>query len=110
MKDYYSIFVDYSLHLCNENDYDNKNKVRQHNVFAKKLNTIKTEMKSIDCTGVIYQLLFHEDERVVINAVDLCYRIGVLPELASAIAEKLYESSEDKTIKFAAKIMIDKYK
>ena len=74
MKDYYALFIKYSLKLCKINDYKKNSKVRTHNLAIEKLDKIYEEMKINDALEVLLELLKHDDEVVSINAASYCLK------------------------------------
>ncbi len=106
MKDYYNAFVQLSMQQCTKNDYEDKKKVKQHNAALKKLQHLQFKMKEFDCTEILNMLLFHEDDRVKMNAASLCLQIGVLTDRAEMILKNIIETSEDSTICFSAKMIL----
>lgn len=106
MKDYYSLFVKLSLQQCRKEDYVDKRKVRQHNAAVEKLISLEKEMKNIDCTAVLKELLQHDDERVKINAATFCIQIGVLLDEAKKILIEVSSSSLDSTMQFCADMIL----
>ena len=110
MKDYYKLFVELSLQQCTKNDYANKLKVKTHNTAYKKLRLLQDEMKQIDNEEMLHLLLNHEDDRVKINAASFCLQITVLVEKAVLTLERIIDVSDDSTICFSAKLLLQKYK
>ena len=110
MKDYYKLFVELSLQQCTKNDYANKLKVKTHNTAYKKLKLLQDEMKQIDNEEMLHLLLNHEDDRVKINAASFCLQISVLVEKAVLTLERIIDVSDDSTICFSAKLLLQKYK
>lgn len=110
MKDYYKLFVELSLQQCTKNDYANKLKVKTHNTAYKKLRLLQDEMKQIDNEEMLHLLLNHEDDRVKINAASFCLQISVLVEKAVLTLERIIDVSDDSTICFSAKLLLQKYK
>ena len=106
MKDYYNLFVEFSLQQCTKNDYANKLKVRKHNTASKKLNNLQEEMKQNVSEEMLYMLLNHKDDRVKINAASFCMQSEILVEQAIHTIEKLIDFSDDSTICFSAKMSL----
>ena len=107
MKDYYNSFVELSLQQCAKNDYANKEKVRKHNVASKKLLVLQEEMKKNADEEVLYALLGHEDDRVKLNAASFCLLLGLLIEPSVLTLKKLANDSDDSTICFSAKMLLE---
>ena len=107
MKDYYNSFVELSLQQCAKNDYANKEKVRKHNVASKKILALQEEMKKNADEEVLYALLGHEDDRVKINAASFCLLLGLLIEPSVLTLKKLANDSDDSTICFSAKMLLE---
>ena len=63
-------------------------------------------MKIIDCFEILENLLCHEDDRVKINAASLCLEMSVFVEKASLVLKNIIESSEDSTLCFSAKMIL----
>lgn len=111
MKDYYDLFVELSLQQCTKNDYENKLKVKKHNSAAKKLNKLQDEMMqniSDDTLCVLLNLLNHEEDRVKVNAASFCLYSEVLVEQSILTLEKIIADSDDSTICFSAKMLLQK--
>lgn len=109
MKDYYDLFVELSLQQCTENDYADKLKVKKHNEASKKLENLKDEMKHKAGEDVLRLLLNHEDDRVKVNAASFCLQSEVLIEQAVFTLEKIIDTSNDSTICFSAKMLLQKH-
>ena len=110
MKAYYNLFVQLSLQQCTKNDYANKQKVKKHNEAAKKLNKLQDEMKQNIREETLCMLLNHEDDRVKINAASFCLHSKVLVEQSVLTLKKIIADSDDSTICFSAKMLLQKYK
>ena len=110
MKDYYNLFVELSLQQCTKNDYVNKLKVKKHNEAFKKLKKLQDEMKQNMSDDVLYLLLNHEDDRVKVNAASFCLQLEILVEQAVLTLERIIDVSDDSTICFSAKMLLQKYK
>lgn len=110
MKDYYNSFVELSLQQCAKNDYANKEKVRKHNAASKKLLALQEEMKKNADEEVLYALLGHEDDRVKLNAASFCLQLGLLIEPSVLTLKKLANDSDDSTICFSAKMLLETHK
>ena len=82
MKDYYNLFVELSLQQCTKNDYGNKQKVKKHNAAYKKLNKLQDEMMNSE----------------------------VLVEQSILTLEKIIAGSDDPTICFFAKMLLQKFR
>lgn len=109
MKDYYILFVELSLQQCTKNDYANKMKVKKHNVASKKLNKLHDEMKRNGSEDILCMLLDHEDDRVKVNAASFCLQSSILVEQSVLILKKIINASDDSTICFSAKMLLQKY-
>lgn len=110
IKDYYNSFVKLSLQQCVENDYANKRKVKKHNAACKKLNELQEKMKQNVGEDTLYMLLNHEDDRVKINAASLCLQSQILATQSVLTLEKIMNTSDDATIRFLAKMLLQKYR
>ena len=106
MKDYYSLFVELSLNQCMKGDYADKLKVKKHNMVTEKLKLLQAEIKQNYSEQMFHMLLSHEDERVKINAASLCLQMNVLVDQSVVVLEKMIENSEDPTICFSAKMIL----
>ena len=106
MKDYYNLFVELSLQQCTNNDYDDKLKVNAHNVALKKLKRLQAEMKRNDSREILCLLLIHEDDRVKINAASLCLKMNVFVDQAVIVLKKIIDVSDDPTLCFSAKMLL----
>ena len=109
MKDYYNLFVELSLQQCTKNDYANKLKVKKHNEASKKLKKLQDEMKQNISEDVLYVLLNHEDDRVKVNAASFCLQSEILIDQAVLTLKKIIDVSDDSTICFSAKMLLQKY-
>ena len=110
MKDYYNLFVKLSLQHCNKNDYVNKPKLKEHNAASKKLNKLQDEMMQNISNDTLCALLNHEDDRVKVNAASFCLKSEVLVEQSILTLEKIISDSNDSTICFSAKMLLQKYR
>lgn len=106
MKDYYNLFVELSLQQCTMHDYSDKKKVKRHNAAAQKLDLLQAEMKEIDCTNLLNELLRHDDDRVKLNAASLCLSKGILINEAKQTLNRIINFSEDSTMCFCAKMIL----
>ena len=110
MKDYYNLFVELSLQQCTKNDYGNKLKVKKHNAAYKKLNKLQDEMMKNIGDDALHALLNHEDDRVKVNAASFCLNSEVLVEQSILTLEKIIAGSDDPTICFSAKMLLQKFR
>lgn len=110
MKDYYSLFVELSLQQCTKNDYTNKLKVEAHNAASKKLRQLQDEMKQNYSEETLHMLLNHEDDRVKVNAASFCLQREVLVEPAVLALKKIIDVSDDSTICFSARMLLQQVK
>ena len=110
MKDYYNLFVELSLKQCTKNDYVNKLKVKKHNAAYKKLNKLQYEMMKNIGDDTLCALLNHEDDRVKVNAASFCLNSEVLVEQSILALEKIIADSDDPTICFSAKMLLQKFR
>ncbi len=109
MKDYYKLFVELSLQQCAKNDYADKLKVKRHNTASKKLKKLQDEMKQNVSEDIMYALLNHEDDRVKVNAASFCLQSESLTDQAVLTLKKIIDVSNDSTICFSAKMLLQKY-
>ena len=110
MKDYYDLFVELSLQQCTKSDYANKLKVQKHNAASKKLNKLQDEMMQNISNDTLCALLNHEDDRVKVNAASFCLKSEVLVEQSILTLKKIIADSNDSTICFSAKMLLQKYR
>ena len=110
MKDYYNLFVELSLQQCTKDEYTNKQRVKKHNTASKQLKQLQAEMKSNDSKEILFMLLNHKDDRVKVNAASLCLQINVLVDEAIHVLKEIIAFSNDSTICFSAKTLLQKYK
>ena len=110
MKDYYNLFVELSLQQCTQNDYVNKRKVKARNAASKKLNELQGEMMRNMSDDTLCALLNHEDDRVKVNAASFCLNSEVLVEQSILTLEKIIAGSDDPTICFSAKMLLQKFR
>ena len=110
MKDYYDLFVELSLQQCTKSDYANKLKVQKHNAASKKLNKLQDEMMQNISNDTLCALLNHEDDRVKVNAASFCLKSEVLVEQSILTLKKIIDDSNDSTICFSAKMLLQKYR
>lgn len=106
MKDYYKLFVELSSQQCTKNDYANKAKVQKSNTASKKLKLLQDEMKQNVNEDILYMLLNHEDERVKVNAASFCLQSEILVDYAILTLKKIIAVSDDVTISFSAKMLL----
>lgn len=106
MKDYYDLFVELSLQQCTKSDYANKLKVKKHNAASKKLNKLQDEMMQNISNDTLCALLNHEDDRVKVNAASFCLKSEVLVEQSILTLKKIIADSNDLTICFSAKMLL----
>ena len=98
-----------SLQQCTENDYANKQKIKKHNAASKKLKRAQEEMKHNVGEDVLYMLLNHEDDRVKVNAAAFCLQSDLLIDQAVITLKKIIDMSDDSTICFAAKTLLQEH-
>ena len=110
MKDYYNLFVKLSLQQCTKNDYMDKLKVKIHNTAAKELNNLQDEMMHNISDDTLHVLLNHEDDRVKVNAASFCLNSNVLVEQSIFTLKKIITDSDDSTISFSAKMLLQKHR
>ena len=96
MKDYYNEYIKYATQLCSNNDdYGDRLKVKAHNRAIKKLLSLEKEIMENNFTDVLAKLLQHEDERVKMNASDLCLVMNYNSEKAFEILKELSVHSSE---------------
>ena len=110
MNEYYDLFVELSLQQCTKNDYANKLKVKTHNVASKKLRQLQTKMKKDSSEEMLLMLLNHDDDRVKINAAFCCLQMDVLIEQTVLALKKIIDESNDSTLCFSAKMLLQSIK
>lgn len=98
-----------SLQQCTENDYANKQKIKKHNAASKKLKSVQEEMKHNVGEDVMDMLLNHEDDRVKVNAAAFCLQSGILIDQAVITLKKIIDMSDDSTICFGAKMLLQEH-
>ena len=108
-RDYYNEFVALSLQQCTGRDYADQRKIKVHNAASKKLESLQAKLKGDDSTEMLNLLLCHEDDRVKINAAAQCLRINALVDRAIFTLENLVVSSDDPTMRFTAKMILQKF-
>lgn len=106
MKDYYNLFIQFCLQQCTKNDYADNQKVTAHNTASKALQQLQAEMQEIDSTEILRKLLSHEDDRVKINAASLCLQMHILVEEAVRALQNIDDFSDDATMRFSAKMLL----
>ena len=109
MKDIYKLFVELSLQQCTQNDYTNKQKVKKHNAVLKKINKLQNEMKQDISEDMLQVLLNHEDDRVKVNVASFCLQSAILIDQSIHTLKKIIDTSDDSTISFSAKMLLQKY-
>ena len=107
MKDYYDLFIELSLQQCSKSDYANKEKVKIHNSADKKLRQLQEEKKHSLSEEMLCKLLRHEDDRVKVNVASFCLQSEVLVEQAVLTLKKVVEASDDPTLCFTAKMLLE---
>ena len=68
--------------------------------------TYQGKRKSED---VLYLLLNHEDDRVKVNAASFCLQSEILINQAVLTLKKIIDVSDDSTICFSAKMLLQKH-
>ena len=66
-------------------------------------------MAENDCEDILSMLLIHKDNRVRINAASLCLQINVLVQKAVLTLSNIVNTSDDSTICFSAKMLLQGY-
>ncbi len=109
MKDYYDLFVTYSMSLCSQEEYSNKQRIREHNASMKKLLCLQAEMdKEIEKhLDMLIRLLVHNNEKVRINAAEYCLKKNVYKKEAVDTLNNIAKFSLDMTLAFSAKTILD---
>lgn len=110
MKEYYDLFVKLSLQQCTKDDYADKIKVKSHNAVSDKLIELQNEMSQDNNEELLLMLLNHEDDRVKVNAASFCLKFKILVEQAILTLKKVIDYSDDSTICFSAKMLLQRYK
>ena len=104
----YNTFVELSTQQCLKNDYKDSQKVKKHNDAYGKLLKLMDVMSEENCDTVLDELLVHNDDRVRINAALLCFQTNVHKDKAIQVLKRIVESSNDSTIVFSAKNLLNK--
>ena len=68
------------------------------------------EMEQHPSEDVLYALLNHEDDRVKVNAASFCLNSKVLVEQSILTLKKIIAGSDDPTICFSAKMLLQKFR
>lgn len=110
MKDYYNLFVKFSLQQCTQYEYADESKVKSHNVASRKLRQLQNEMKHKGATDVLSKLLLYGDERVNINAAAFCLEMDVFTVQAENVLKDIIKNTGDSTIRFSAKMLLQNTK
>ena len=110
IKFYYNFFLFFFQQNFNKNDYGNKLKVKKHNAAYKKLNKLQDEMMKNIGDDALHALLNHEDDRVKVNAASFCLNSKVLVEQSILTLKKIIAGSDDPTICFSAKMLLQKFR
>lgn len=106
MKDYYNLFIQFCLQQCTKEGYADIQKVKTHNAASKALQQLQAEMQETDSKEILRKLLSHQDERVKINAASLCLQMHILVEEAVRALQNIIDFSDDATIRFSAKMLL----
>ena len=77
-------------------------------LFQKKAIYFYRLMLRID--DALHALLNHEDDRVKVNAASFCLNSEVLVEQSILTLEKIIAGSDDPTICFSAKMLLQKFR
>ena len=109
MEDDYAQFVDLCMQLCFWEDYLDKKKLRRHNAAMAKLDKLEEKLKRDASVETIERLLYHEDERVRLNAAATCLKkMGVLKDEANGVLNDIIASeSADKDVRFSASMLLE---
>lgn len=109
MKDYYKIIVDLSSKLCYKDDYDCKEKVKAHNKAMTNINKLDQELNNPEGAQILLDLLYHEDDRVILSAAMLCLKLKFHQKETLERMICVKNNSMDSTISFEAEMMIRKH-
>ena len=58
---------------------------------------------------ILYALLNHEDDRVNVSVASFCLQSGILVEQSVPKLKRIIDISDDSTICFSAKMLLQKY-
>ena len=105
-KDYYTLFVDLCLKTCLEDDYGDKSKVRANNRAVNKLLKLQEEMKEIDFSEILDDLLLHNDDRVRIYAGTFGVDFPSHREKSIIVINDVAKNSKDKMLSFDAYMVL----
>ena len=109
MKDYYQIIVELSTRKCAKDDYGNKQKVREHNKAMTKLNSLDKELDNVEGKNVLFKLLYHDNDQVILSAAMLCLKLNFhIDETKKRIAF-VRDTSKDSIISFNAEMLLKSF-
>ena len=105
-KDYYNLFVNLCLKTCLEDDYGDKSKVRANNRAVNKLLKLQEEMKEMDCSEILDNLLIHDDDRVRIYAGTFGVDYPSHREKSIIVINDVAKNFHDKMLSFDAYMVL----
>ena len=109
MKNYYDTFVGFCLQLCTKHDYKSALKVKRHNRALTKIDKLIEEINNADCSKVFGELLNHDNENVKLGAASACLQSNIFVDKAVDTLKKLSETTEDWSISFSAKMVLEQF-
>lgn len=104
--DYEAAFISLCLSMCVAEEYNDREKLKIHNSSMKKLRRLQDEIVESGETEILKKLLFHEDERVRLNAASAC--LGLFPREAEKVLKELVDRASDPSIAFSARMLLKK--
>ena len=107
MKDYYALIEGLSMQLiCSKDDYEDKKKVKKHNMAMRKIYDLHKELYTTQGQEILLKLLNHVNEMVVMSAAMLCFMIGCNENEAVSALKIIARTSKDPIIRFDAEMTI----
>ena len=108
--DTFEAFLELSSSLCRSGDYGDKKKVKKHNEATKKIMILGQAMlqEPEKSREVFRQLLSYDNDMVKLLAASICLDGSLFTHDARIILTELSTSASDETIRFSAKMQLNK--
>ena len=110
MIDYRELIIELSRKKCFMDEYGNKTRRKEHNSAMSKLNDLAVDLNNPEGEKILHELLDHEDERVIMSAAMLSFKLDF--NRIKAIQKTVYvrDNSKDSIISFGAEMMLEQWK
>lgn len=107
MKDYYNIIIELCSHLNSADDMGDKKKVRAHNKAHDELRKLIDELDTPEGAEILFKLLFHENDHVILSAAMLCWELKIHENELRERIKYVRETSQDRMVRFEAGMMLE---